>query len=214
MLTEARPLGFDGDTLVVGHNTGALADRINAANNNADIVAVFEEKLGTRIGVRCVVGTDPAAANVRPAPRKEVWAPQPAREETPKRPEPARQAELEHSEPAEAPARERTPQQAAERAKAPEPPNAPQQPERQDVQAPSRPAAPAQPQPRQQDEERASESIPPPPEPFDDAPPEYSREDEERDMAPQAREEGSRDRRDAAQVAFDLLAAELGARPL
>ena len=43
----------------------------------------------------------------------------------------------------------------------------------------------------------------------------YSREDEERDMAEQARaEEGTADRRDATQVAMDLLAKELGAKPL
>ena len=33
-------------------------------------------------------------------------------------------------------------------------------------------------------------------------------------MADQALEEGTRDRRDATAVAMDLLAAELGARPL
>ena len=72
---------------------------------------------------------------------------------------------------------------------------------------------------------REREEIPPPPEPYDydegepeasiGNVPEYTREDEERDMADQARdEEGSVDRRDATEVAMELLAAELGAKPL
>ena len=72
---------------------------------------------------------------------------------------------------------------------------------------------------------REREEIPPPPEPYDydegvpeasiGNAPEYTREDEERDMADQARDEaGSADRRDATEVAMDLLAAELGAKPL
>ena len=44
---------------------------------------------------------------------------------------------------------------------------------------------------------------------------EYTREDEERDMADQAVSEASSfDRRDATEVAMELLASELGARPL
>ena len=79
--------------------------------------------------------------------------------------------------------------------------------------------------------QRERDEIPPPPEPTDpdDIGPDYdagyeessisnssySQEDEERDMADQARdEEGTSDRRDATHVAMDLLAAELGAKPL
>ena len=65
---------------------------------------------------------------------------------------------------------------------------------------------------------RERDEIPPPPEPYnyeEEAPPEYTREDEERDMADQARAEtGTADRRDATEVAMDLLAAQLGAKPL
>ena len=83
---------------------------------------------------------------------------------------------------------------------------------------------------------REPEDIPPPPEPVDDEPPDeagdeqpepppeptqpvapaaYTREDEERDMATQAEnEEGSVDRRDATEVAMELLAQELDAKPL
>ena len=175
MLTEAKPLGFDNDTLVVGHHTGALADRINAERNNADIVAVFTEKLGTPIKVRCVVGTNPDAAHVkRPEPR-EVWNPGEgsSTSEKPEDPAPANSWQA---------AVAAASQKAAERA------------------------------------QRERDDIPPPPEPtepFEEAEPEYTREDEERDMAQEARDgERTADRRDATEVAMDLLAAELGAKPL
>ena len=75
MLTEATPLGFDDDVLVVGHHTGALAERINAEKNNADIATVLSEKLGAKMQVRCVIGTDPATANLRRPAKREVWNP-------------------------------------------------------------------------------------------------------------------------------------------
>lgn len=76
MLTEARVLGMEDSTLVIGHNTGALAQRINSERNNADIVAAFAEKLGTQVAVKCVVGTDPAAAGFSPEKKSpEVWNP-------------------------------------------------------------------------------------------------------------------------------------------
>ena len=185
MLTEAKPLGFDGDVLVVGHHTGALAERINAEKNNADIAAVLSEKLGAKVQVRCVIGTDPASANLRRPAKREVWNPGGASDAD---------GAAESEDPAPAPADWRSAalaasQKAAEKAK------------------------------QERDE------IPPPPEPYDyeDDEPEaptvqataYTREDEERDMADQAREEeGSADRRDATEVAMELLAAELGAKPL
>ena len=237
MLTEAKPLGFDGDVLVVGHHTGALAERINAEKNNADIAAVLSEKLGSRVGVRCVVGTDPAAANLRRPAKREVWTP----------PEQGGDGSSDGDDPAPAggwdepaPIGQPEPAQAASTQPAqPTQPAAPAQP----AQQPTQPAQPAQkPQPTQrQDDWRAAaqaasqkaaekakrerDEIPPPPEPVDfeeegseasirEVAP-YSREDEERDMAEQARdEEGSADRRDATQVAMDLLAQELGAKPL
>ena len=60
-------------------------------------------------------------------------------------------------------------------------------------------------------------STPPPepPEPYEEAEPAYTREDEERDMITEARDgEKTADRRDATEVAMDLLATELGAKPL
>ncbi|MCT1464659.1 DNA polymerase III subunit gamma and tau [Corynebacterium sanguinis] len=182
MLTEAKPLGMEDDTLVVGHNTGALAERINAESNNTDIAAVFSEHLGTPIKVRCVVGTDPSKAGFTPsdAPAAQVWNPN--AKKAPCEPEP--------EEPAPAGV------------------------DKQDWRAAAEVAMRAQ---------RERSEVPLPPEPDDEEPPyeepapqpAYSREDEERDMAEQARkEEGTRDRRDATAVAMDLLATELGARPL
>ena len=52
------------------------------------------------------------------------------------------------------------------------------------------------------------------PEPSDPDAPEYTREDEERDMVDQSMEAGELDRRNPTEVAMDLLAEELGARPL
>nr|WP_306482622.1 DNA polymerase III subunit gamma and tau [Corynebacterium riegelii] len=203
MLTEARPLGMDGDTLVLGHHTGALAERINADNNNADIAAVLSEKLDAKVGVRCVVGTDPAAANLKPVERKQVWNPNR---------ESAQEAEAdEPDDPAPAPS--------------PKPPAPAKDDWRAAVQAASAQAAARA--------KRERDEIPPPPEPpADDEPPydpwddntppppasapeEYTQEDEERDMQDQARdEEGTIDRRDATAIAMELLASELGARPL
>ena len=203
MLTEARPLGMDGDTLVLGHHTGALAERINADNNNADIAAVLSEKLDAKVGVRCVVGTDPAAASLKPVERKQVWNPNresaqeaeadepddPAPAPSPKSPAPAKDDWRAAVQAASA--------QAAARAKR----------ERDEIPPPPEPPADDEPPYDPWDD-----NTPPPPAP---APEEYTQEDEERDMQDQARdEEGTIDRRDATAIAMELLASELGARPL
>ena len=62
--------------------------------------------------------------------------------------------------------------------------------------------------------EHFSDGAPLPPEPSDPDAPEYTREDEERDMVDQSMEAGELDRRNPTEVAMDLLAEELGARPL
>ena len=203
MLTEARPLGMDGGTLVLGHHTGALAERINADNNNADIAAVLSEKLDAKVGVRCVVGTDPAAASLKPVERKQVWNPNresaqeaeadepddPAPAPSPKSPAPAKDDWRAAVQAASA--------QAAARAKR----------ERDEIPPPPEPPADDEPPYDPWDD-----NTPPPPAP---APEEYTQEDEERDMQDQARdEEGTIDRRDATAIAMELLASELGARPL
>lgn len=217
MLTEAKPLGMDGETLVIGHNTGALAERINSERNNADIVAVFEEKLGYRVAVRCVVGTSPEAANVQPRqqPRAEqVWNPNKGKGSNEPSPEEPAGAKPEEPTP---PATPRPNPGAQARAEANDWKAA--------AQAASRKAA--------EKAQRERDEIPLPPEPMDDEPdydpyasgaaplPQdpaaapYTREEEERDMAEQAlSEEGTLDHRDATEVAMELLSKELGAKPL
>ncbi|MGO2426519.1 MAG: DNA polymerase III subunit gamma and tau [Corynebacterium flavescens] len=77
MLTEARVLGFRDNTLVLGHTTGALAERINAEANNGAIVETLRQEFQRDVAVKCVIGTDPAAAGFSPqrsAP-KPAWNP-------------------------------------------------------------------------------------------------------------------------------------------
>ena len=77
MLAEARVLGLRDDTLILGHNTGALAERLNAESNNKDIAAVVSEEAKRELKVHCVIGTDPAAAGFGAQPaKKEAWNPQ------------------------------------------------------------------------------------------------------------------------------------------
>lgn len=57
MLTEAKVLGIDGDTVVLGHNTGALAERINSERNNAVIVEAVSAVVDRKMQVKCIVGT-------------------------------------------------------------------------------------------------------------------------------------------------------------
>ncbi|PQM75749.1 DNA polymerase III subunit gamma and tau [Corynebacterium sp. J010B-136] len=79
MLTEARVLGLRDNTLILGHTTGALAERLNAPANNKDVVAVVAEEAGYQLAVQCIVGTDPAAAGFSAAPPKpKTWNPRSA----------------------------------------------------------------------------------------------------------------------------------------
>ena len=298
MLTEATPLGMDGTTLVVGHNTGALANSINSKHNNDDIVAVLTDKLGTEVAVRCVVGTDPKAAGFEaPARAPQAWSPPSA----PKQPE---EQGPEHTSPSddEADSADDDPHAAdgnepdeptptsdgtvssENEAVTPEPASAPVpydpwgstpaktvNPENSGAEAQQAPAAsspepslqpaPSQPEPPAPEASgpaaaaaaaaaaagaagvvrgaapRAtpdptdgpntgfgestsfSSGVPLPPEPEDEPPMEeepapYTREDEERDMVDQSQEAGTFDRRSPTEVAMELLADELGARPL
>ncbi|WP_047239402.1 DNA polymerase III subunit gamma and tau [Corynebacterium epidermidicanis] len=68
MLTEARVLGINGDELVIGHNTGALAERLNATGNNSSVASAVAEVTGHNYSVRVIVGTNPAAAGLKGAP--------------------------------------------------------------------------------------------------------------------------------------------------
>lgn len=77
MLTEARVLGLRGGTLVLGHSTGALAARLNAADHNGVLVKVLAEETGLQLKVECIVGTNPAEAGftAQPAAQKSTWNP-------------------------------------------------------------------------------------------------------------------------------------------
>lgn len=57
MLTEAKVLGIDDDTVVLGHNTGALAERINSERNNAVLVEAVSAFVDRIVQVKCIVGT-------------------------------------------------------------------------------------------------------------------------------------------------------------
>ena len=206
MLAEAKPLGMEGTTLVVGHNTGALAERINSEHNNKDIVAALSEKLGTAIAVRCVVGTDPKAEGFSPAKDEPAaWNPLASEAEAEATEAPQKQEPTPSQGPTETGAAAAV-AAAADAAKS-TPANPWSRPPRQvggDDPAPA----------------HFSDGAPLPPEPADpdvpsEAPePEYTREDEERDMVDQSMEAGEIDRRNPTEVAMDLLAEELGARPL
>lgn len=83
MLAEARVLGVRDDTLVLGHTTGALAERINSPGTNEVIVTVLQEELNRNLKVTCVIGTDPKAHGFTvPEPvQRTQWNPnQPPRE--------------------------------------------------------------------------------------------------------------------------------------
>lgn len=75
LLAEARPLGIKDNTLFLGHNTGALASRINAPEHNSAVQSAVTETTGLELGIRCEVGTNPKAFGFEvPAP-KSVWNP-------------------------------------------------------------------------------------------------------------------------------------------
>lgn len=77
MLTEARVLGIKDGTLVLGHTTGALAERLNADDNNSAIVEALKERLEIELAVNCIIGTDPEKAGfAAPAGPRPTWNPQ------------------------------------------------------------------------------------------------------------------------------------------
>ncbi|MEX3515604.1 DNA polymerase III subunit gamma and tau [Corynebacterium sp. LK2536] len=77
MLTEARVLGIRDNTLVLGHTTGALAQRLNAPENAGDLQRVLREEYQVELGIECVVGTDPVQQGFNAQPgAKPAWDPQ------------------------------------------------------------------------------------------------------------------------------------------
>ena len=216
LLAEAVPLGIDGAELIIGHNTGALAERLNSERYNSLIQQVLRRETNSEITVRCVAGLDPAAHGLPQRPTETpAWNPS-AQEEPDTHPkaeaaeeaapnpepevwgEPARLGGEEDPAPAPPP-----PAPVVEKPAAP----VPRWRERAERGA-ARLAAgdPQDPSPDWAD-------IPPPEEALDPPEPEYTQEQEEADML-QARdaEAGSPDHRTALAVAMDLLEQELGAR--
>ena len=76
LLTGAQPLGIADDTLVLGHNTGALASRLNAPEHNATIQSAVLETTGLELEVRCEVGTNPKAFGFETDSPRPVWNPE------------------------------------------------------------------------------------------------------------------------------------------
>ena len=76
LLTGAQPLGIADETLVLGHNTGALASRLNAPEHNATIQSAVLETTGLELEVRCEVGTNPKAFGFETDSPKPVWNPE------------------------------------------------------------------------------------------------------------------------------------------
>ncbi|STC79486.1 DNA polymerase III subunit gamma and tau [Corynebacterium ulcerans] len=81
LLAESCVLGMREGTLVLGHNTGPLAQGLNLAKNNDVIVEVIRAELGRDVTVECIVGTDPAAAGFSEPQTEKAWAPEPAASE-------------------------------------------------------------------------------------------------------------------------------------
>lgn len=76
LLTGAQPLGIADETLLLGHNTGALASRLNAPEHNATIQSAVLETTGLELEVRCEVGTNPKAFGFETDNPKPVWNPE------------------------------------------------------------------------------------------------------------------------------------------
>lgn len=99
LVTEARPLGMTDNTIVLGHNTGALASRINSPEHRKVLVAAIKETTDLDVDVKCEIGTDPKAHGFDVSEPPPVWNPEvhaqttsePELEPTPE-PEPAPQA--------------------------------------------------------------------------------------------------------------------------
>ena len=174
MLAEARVLGVRDETLVLGHTTGALAERINSPGTNEVIVAVLKEELNRELKVTCVIGTDPKAQGFtveEPAQRAQ-WNPnQPQREasepeeeaESPKPSKAPDQSDAAQSGTAQSDAAETSAEQ-----KAYEPAEEPSEPQRShnpEPEAESEPNPQQEPEPKQESEsqiepERAQQPTP------------------------------------------------------
>ena len=61
MVSEAVILGVFRNHVVLGHHTGALAQRLNDQHINTSIVDAITDATGQTVTVEAVIGTDDAA---------------------------------------------------------------------------------------------------------------------------------------------------------
>ncbi|MDU0479659.1 DNA polymerase III subunit gamma and tau [Staphylococcus chromogenes] len=238
MLTEAEVLGIHEGTLMIGHNTGALAERLNATGNNASIVQAITQVVGTKYEVKVVAGTNPAQLGIAPvpsSPKRQQWNPTQA----PPPSAPKSQAPGEKPQPEPAPAPAPTSGWGAPAKIGQDPVASPPKPQ------PAPPVKPTEEKPvprwkqaaergraalEKQQASSFDNGVPLPPEPVDEeyaedwetrAPVEpsggasISEEREEEEMIREAaKEPANYDHRDARTIAMEMLQAELGARQL
>lgn len=184
MLTEAVVLGVEDGTLMLGHNTGALAERINATSNNVPILSVIQKHFDSISAVHCVIG--------RETPPGKAEAPAPAESSTWGQPK-----AIPTAEPAPVPEEKEEP--------APPTPTWAEKAARGQAALEStsfEDDVPLPPDP---------EDYPPPPVEDSYVPVE---EDEEELIREAASSPGELDHRDAMTIAIELLESELGARRL
>lgn len=201
MASAATPLEFTGEELVIGHHTGALANRLNAEDNAAALGEAIHRVHGVRPRVRAVVGQARPAArprqrNADPAEASEAPA------DADGGPEPAYRRLLERRRARTRPA---DPAPAAPAEPAASPIEELRRRYRPAGAAPAAAPAPDEPPPPPEPFDPGMEEAPPPP----DEPADPAELDAMLDDAP-----GERDHRDLRQVVMDFLAEELGARPL
>lgn len=218
MLTEAKVLGLENDELVVGHNTGALAQRLNAANNNKALVSAVKSVTGLDLKVRVEVGTVPLSGSQKREPQQKAWKPQVKQEESAPEPEPEPAQSTGWGAPVALGGAAAEPVKTEEVASASVPEPAPKK-RWQELAERGREAmkhsfaggVPLPPEP--EDEPEPEEWAPPAPSAH--APePEPQPESEEEQMIEEATGPANYDHRDAKTIAMEMLTSELGARPL
>ncbi|AZA12331.1 DNA polymerase III subunit gamma and tau [Corynebacterium gerontici] len=205
MLTEARVLGERDGTLIIGHNTGALAGRLNDPSNNTVLVEAIREITGREVAVECVVGQRPKDAGFSEPDRESEPEPEPESEDGWGEPvQIGRNADPE-PEPEPAPEPQRAPVAEPSSAPATFSDGSPLPPEPDDFYG----YGPDEGMP----EPKHAPDLVPTPEPIPE--PQQTREQEEEEMLREVRDGAkSADHRDALTVAMDLLGQELGAKPL
>ncbi|VEH05319.1 DNA polymerase III subunit gamma and tau [Corynebacterium kutscheri] len=76
LLAGASVLGIKDKELIIGHNTGALVERLNAENNRKILAQVLGDEVGLTLALRFVINTDPAAHGFAVDEALQVWQPE------------------------------------------------------------------------------------------------------------------------------------------